>query len=119
RRRRRAAGRRAAAPLAPPWRDDAARAVGRPGHGGRAGRGRGRAGVPRPLVHARRRARGGPVSTADVDLAALADRWRAAWPQALAAWGTTTRMHAPRLHLDPVPDVPSFAWYDSRDVEVH
>lgn len=53
------------------------------------------------------------------DPALLAGPWRDAWPQALAAWGATTRMHAPRLHTRQVPDVPSFAWYDSRDVEVH
>lgn len=50
---------------------------------------------------------------------ALVAPWLAAWPQALAAWGRTTRLHAPRLHTRPVPAVPSFAWYDSADVEVH
>ncbi|MCC2335348.1 hypothetical protein [Cellulomonas wangsupingiae] len=51
--------------------------------------------------------------------AALVDPWRAAWPDALGAWGRTTRMHAPRLHTGPVPAVPSFAWYDSSTVEVN
>ena len=53
------------------------------------------------------------------DVDALVARWGEAWPQALAAWGATTRMHAPHLHTRPVAEVPSFAWYDSRDVEVH
>lgn len=49
----------------------------------------------------------------------LARRWREAWPDALRAWGTSTRVHPPRLHVEPVGAVPSFAWYDSRAVEVH
>jgi hypothetical protein len=49
----------------------------------------------------------------------LAQRWREAWPDALRAWGTSTRVHPPRLHVEPVDGVPSFAWYDSRAVEVH
>lgn len=50
---------------------------------------------------------------------ALVQRWQDAWPAAQAAWGTTTRVHPPVLHTDPVADVGSFAWYDSGTVEVH
>lgn len=49
----------------------------------------------------------------------LVGRWQDAWPEALRAWGTSTRVHPPRLHVEPVPEVGSFAWYDSRAVEVH
>lgn len=59
------------------------------------------------------------ATTPDPAAQALVPAWRDAWPQALAAWGRTTRMHPPHLHTVPVADVPSFAWYDSGDVEVH
>ncbi|OCI30570.1 hypothetical protein [Oerskovia enterophila] len=51
----------------------------------------------------------------------LRDRWLAAWPEALAAWGTQTRLHAPVLHHgdDRPQDVGSFAWFSTVDVEVH
>lgn len=48
----------------------------------------------------------------------LERRWRATWPQALAAWGRTTRLHPPVLHQEPC-GMPSWAWYDVEDVEVH
>ncbi|WP_421740763.1 hypothetical protein [Cellulomonas sp.] len=54
--------------------------------------------------------------TADLD--ALRDRWLAAWPQALAAWGRTSRMHAPVLHTEPC-HMGSWAWYTTDDPEVH
>ena len=47
------------------------------------------------------------------------ERWRAAWPAALAAWGRATRVHPPVLHAERVPDAGSFAWYDGARVEVH
>ncbi|GAA3812435.1 VWA domain-containing protein [Cellulomonas soli] len=52
---------------------------------------------------------------------ALVGRWEQAWPQALGAWGRTSRMHAPVLHADADLDgsAPSFAWYDTATVEVH
>ncbi|QCB94005.1 hypothetical protein [Cellulomonas shaoxiangyii] len=64
-------------------------------------------------------ARGARAPGDGPDLDAVADRWRAAWPDALAAWGRASRMHAPVLHTDDAPDVGSFAWYDGRRVEVH
>ncbi|WP_421733224.1 hypothetical protein [Cellulomonas sp.] len=48
----------------------------------------------------------------------LAARWLARWPDALAAWGRTSRMHAPVLHTEPC-GMPSWAWYTTDDVEVH
>ena len=56
--------------------------------------------------------------TAVVDLDVLAGRWADSWPQALAAWGSTTRLHAPVLHTRPCHE-PSFAWFDIDDVEIH
>lgn len=50
---------------------------------------------------------------------ALVAPWREAWPQALAAWGATTRMHAPHLHTTKVDEAGSFAWYSTTQVEVH
>lgn len=51
----------------------------------------------------------------------LHERWLAAWPEALAAWGHHTRLHAPVLHRgeDRPPGVSSFAWFSTVDVEVH
>ncbi|MFC8190425.1 hypothetical protein ACFUMH_02045 [Cellulomonas sp. NPDC057328] len=57
------------------------------------------------------------VTQAELD--ALAEAWRARWPDALAAWGRASRMHPPVLHTSPVPGARSFAWYDTRRVEVH
>jgi hypothetical protein len=48
----------------------------------------------------------------------LADRWMAQWPEALAAWGRTTRLHAPVLHRTACR-MGSWAWYSVDDVEVH
>lgn len=53
------------------------------------------------------------------DLTAVAARWHAAWPEALAAWGRASRMHPPVLHTAAAPEVGSFAWYDGQRVEVH
>lgn len=47
----------------------------------------------------------------------LVGRWLEAWPQALAAWGRPTRMHAPVLHTTPQGEA-SFAWFSTTDVEV-
>lgn len=72
--------------------------------------------------------RAGPGGTRDADLAAaagleglegLAERWRAAWPEALAAWGRTSRLHAPVLARPVGVGVPSFAWFDLARVTVH
>nr|WP_208289222.1 hypothetical protein [Cellulomonas fengjieae]MBO3084469.1 hypothetical protein [Cellulomonas fengjieae]QVI67194.1 hypothetical protein KG102_06345 [Cellulomonas fengjieae] len=52
------------------------------------------------------------------DLDALGARWLAVWPQALAVWGRTSRMHAPVLHTQPC-HVGSWAWYTTDDPEVH
>ncbi|WP_051640183.1 hypothetical protein [Cellulomonas sp. URHE0023] len=51
-------------------------------------------------------------------LADLGTRWLAAWPLALAAWGPTTRLHAPVLHDRPCHEG-SFAWFRVDEVEVH
>lgn len=61
----------------------------------------------------------GTVDPARLD--AVRARWAQAWPQALAAWGRFTRLHAPVLHgTDDVPGgVGSFAWFSCTDVEVH
>lgn len=58
--------------------------------------------------------------TADA-FAALRERWHAAWPDALAAWGRFTRLHAPTLHGpgEAPHDVPSFAWFSTTRVSVH
>lgn len=61
----------------------------------------------------------GGTGARPVDVEAVAARWRAAWPDALAAWGRASRMHAPVLHTTDAPDVGSFAWYDGQRVEVH
>ena len=47
----------------------------------------------------------------------LAERWRAAWPEALAAWGRFVRLRPPVLHEAP-QGVGSFAWFSTVDVEV-
>ncbi|WP_182111462.1 hypothetical protein [Actinotalea sp. JY-7876] len=52
-------------------------------------------------------------------MSALAERWLAAWPAALGAWGRPTRMHLPTLHEERVPGAGSFAWFSCTDVEVH
>lgn len=50
----------------------------------------------------------------------LEQQWLAAWPDALTAWGPTTRMAEPVLHATTPADAPgSFAWYDGREVRVH
>lgn len=53
-------------------------------------------------------------------LAELQTQWRAAWPQALAAWGRFVRLRPPMLHGAGAapPGIGSFAWYSSSDVEV-
>ncbi|MGM7423307.1 hypothetical protein [Cellulosimicrobium sp. ES-005] len=55
------------------------------------------------------------------DLGALRQRWQAAWPEALAAWGRFTRLGAPTLHgPGTVPEgVGSFAWFSTTRVSVH
>lgn len=53
----------------------------------------------------------------DDGLIDVARRWRATWPDALAAWGRTSRLHAPVLHLTP-QGMPSWAWYSVEDVGV-
>lgn len=50
----------------------------------------------------------------------LEQHWLAAWRDALAAWGPTTRMAEPVLHARTPEDAPrSFAWYDGGEVRVH
>ncbi|WP_157759475.1 hypothetical protein [Cellulosimicrobium cellulans] len=55
------------------------------------------------------------------DLGALRQRWQAAWPEALAAWGRFTRLGAPTLHgPGSAPEgVGSFAWFSTTRVSVH
>ncbi|MFF2832984.1 hypothetical protein ACFVSK_14585 [Cellulosimicrobium cellulans] len=55
------------------------------------------------------------------DLGALRERWHAAWPEALAAWGRFTRLGAPTLHgPGTAPEgVGSFAWFSTTRVSVH
>ncbi|GEM_PF-129409 len=55
------------------------------------------------------------------DLGVLRQRWQAAWPEALAAWGRFTRLGAPTLHGPAtVPEgVGSFAWFSTTRVSVH
>ncbi|QTE30899.1 vWA domain-containing protein [Pengzhenrongella sicca] len=70
-------------------------------------------------MSARGPARRRGASGAEID--ALRLDWAAQWPQALAAWGRFTRLHAPVLHgRGQTPaDVGSFAWFSCTDVEVH
>ena len=50
----------------------------------------------------------------------LVEPWLAAWPLALAAWGPTTRLAAPVLHVEsPAASVDSFAWFDGATLQVH
>ena len=48
-----------------------------------------------------------------IDWVDLERRWRAAWPEALACWGPSLRLGAPRFltPADP-PGTTSFAWFD-------
>ncbi|WP_456826819.1 hypothetical protein [Cellulomonas sp. P5_E12] len=48
----------------------------------------------------------------------LAERWMREWPDALAAWGRTTRMHPPVLHTSACR-MDTWAWYTTADPEVH
>lgn len=83
---------------------------------GAAGAEVGPAAEPRPLP--RPEIRPAPGSE-DPRYAALRASWTAAWPQALAAWGRFTRLHAPRLHgPGEVRGASSFAWFSLGDVEV-
>lgn len=54
-------------------------------------------------------------------IATVRRRWRAAWPEALAAWGPFTRLGAPTLHGPggAPEDVGSFAWFSTTRVSVH
>ncbi|WP_454041032.1 hypothetical protein [Cellulosimicrobium sp. Marseille-Q8652] len=63
---------------------------------------------------------GGPGAQPD-PYAALRERWQAAWPEALAAWGRYTRLGAPTLHGpgEAPADVGSFAWFSTTRVGVH
>jgi len=63
----------------------------------------------------------GPVAPGTDPYAALRARWHAAWPDALAAWGRFTRLHAPSLHgPGEAPEgVGSFAWFSTTRVGVH
>lgn len=73
------------------------------------------------MTRAARAVAAGPATVAAADLDAVRARWADAWPQALAAWGRFTRLHAPVLHgADDVPGgVGSFAWFSCTEVEVH
>ncbi|MCB7136320.1 hypothetical protein [Cellulosimicrobium marinum] len=60
-------------------------------------------------------------STVPGPYAAVRERWHAAWPDALAAWGRFTRLGAPTLHGPGTAprDVGSFAWFSTTRVSVH
>ncbi|PFG35224.1 hypothetical protein [Sanguibacter antarcticus] len=54
------------------------------------------------------------------EIVELRARWQARWPDALHAWGASTRLHAPSLRgpESGPSDVGSFAWFSLGDVEV-
>ncbi|WP_313558337.1 hypothetical protein [Miniimonas arenae] len=60
------------------------------------------------------------MSHTDERRAALAARWLASWPDALRAWGTTTRVADPVLHVRATRHpARSFAWFNGAAVRVH